>query len=120
MKKLSDYKGDEAIELWADLLDPLSEVINDENFQRVVRSGKSKMIIAKEILKNHSKEAMQIMQRIDPEPVDGLNLILRLIALLADLGSNEEIKGFFGYAEQVKTESESSGSVMENTEGAEN
>jgi hypothetical protein len=120
MRKLSDFKGDEAIELWADLIDPLSIILTDTNIRDVVQSGQPKMAIAKEILKLHSQEAVDIMLRIDPTPIDGLNVILRLVALLADIGENEEIKSFFGYAEQAKTESESFGSPMVNTEAKEN
>ena len=120
MKKLSDYTGDEAIELWADLLEPLTGILGDPGIQKVVQSGKPKLIIAKEILKNHSADATEILTRIDPTPIDGLNIILRLVALLTDIGQNEEIKSFFGFAEQAQTETESSGSVMENTEDEEN
>lgn len=119
MKKLSDYKGDEAIELWADLLEPLTVILGDKEVQKVVSSGMPKMLIAKTILKNHNKEAVEILLRVDPTPIDGLNIILRLISLLSDIGSNDEIKSFFGYAEQVKEENESSGSVTENTEDEE-
>lgn len=119
MKKLSDYKGDEAIELWADLLDPLNEILSDDNVRKVIQSGQSKLLIAKEILKAHKKEAADILTRVDPTPLDGMNIVLRLVALLADIGSNDEIKGFFGYAEQAQTEDASSGSVTEITKVAE-
>lgn len=120
MKKLSDYNGDEAIELWADLLDPLTIILTDENVRNVIRSKKSKIEIAKTLLKNHKSEVITIMLRIDSTPIDGLNIVTRLIALLSDIGSNEEIKSFFGYAEEVKTDSESSGLHMVNTEAKEN
>ena len=116
MKKLSDYKGDEAIELWADLLEPLTVILSDDNVREAIQSGKPRAVIAKEILKSHSKDATEILLRIDPEPIDGLNIVLRLVALLADVGQNDEIKTFFGFAEQAKTELEPSGSVTENTE----
>lgn len=120
MKKLSDYKGDEAIELWADLIEPMAKILSDDGVQNTIKSGKSKMMIAKEILKTHKDDAVEILLRIDPEPIDGLNIILRLIALLADIGQNEEIKGFFGFAEQVKAENESIGSPTENIKVVEN
>lgn len=119
MKKLSDYQGEEAIELWADLLDPLTEILTDEKVRAVVQSGQSRLAIAKEILKEHQKEAAQIMLRVDPEPINGLNIILRLVALLSDIGQNDEVKGFFGYAVQAQTDTESSGLPTESTEGAE-
>ena len=119
MKKLSDYKGDEAIELWVDLLEPLTRILGDKKVQTVIRSKKPKITIAKEILRSHKQDAINIMLRIDPEPIDGLNLVLRLVGLITDIGQNEEIKSFFGYAEQAKTGKGSSGSVMENIEASE-
>ena len=116
MKKLTDYKDNEAIDLWADLLDPLSDILTDEKIRKVVQSGKSKMDIVKEILKRHKKQATEILLRIDNTPIDGLNIIVRLVDLVTDIGENEEIRGFFGYAEQDQTEDESSGSPTENIE----
>lgn len=116
MQKLSDFKGDEAIELWADLLEPLTEILTDSEVKKAVESGRSKIAIAQIVLKNHKKEAVEIMLRIDPTPIDGLNVVLRLVALLTDIGQNEEIKGFFGYAEQGQTAAGSSGLHMVNTE----
>lgn len=119
MKKLSDYKGDEAIDLWADLLEPLTRILGDDEIRKVIQSGESKMSIAKTVLKLHKDDAVEIMLRVDPEPIDGLNIILRLVALLADIGQNDEIKSFFGFAEQAQTEPESSGSVTESIEAEE-
>lgn len=118
MKRLSDYQGEEAIELWADLIVPLTGILGDKKIAEVVNSGQPKLMIAREILKNHAKEAEEIMLRIDPEPLDGLNIILRLVNLLAELGERDDIKSFFGYAGQAKTESESSGLHTVSTEGA--
>lgn len=120
MKKLSDYKGNEAIELWMDLLDPLTSIFTDDEFKKVVVKGKNKLIIARTLLKNHKSDVVEIMTRIDPEPLDGLNIITRLIALITEIGENEEIKSFFGYAEEVKMEEESSGLHMVNIEAKEN
>lgn len=114
MKKLTDYTGDEAIELWADLLEPLTKILGDKKVADVIQSGKPKMLIAKEILKAHSEEAKEILLRIDDTPIDGLNIVVRLVAVLADIGENEEIKSFFGYAEQAKMGKESIGSPTEN------
>ena len=116
MKKLSDYKDEEAIELWADLLEPMAKIVADENVMRTTRSGKPKILIAKTILANHAEEATKILLRIDDTPIDGLNILFRLVALLKDVENCEGIKSFFGYAEQGKTEDVSSGSATESTE----
>lgn len=116
MKKLSDYKDEEAIELWADLLDPMTVILQDAEVKETINSGLPKIEIAKVILKNHSKEAIEILRRIDDTEIDGLNIVLRLVGLLADIGQNEAIKSFFGYAEQVNKESQSSGSATVTTQ----
>lgn len=115
MKRLSDYKGDEAIDLWADLLEPLAAILGDPKIANVVQSGKPVMLIAKEILKTHKTEAVEIIERIDDTPIDGLNIILRLVNLIAEIGENETIRSFFGFGAQAKTDSKSSGSPTENT-----
>lgn len=119
MKRLSDYTGDEAIELWADLIDPIAIILGDKKIAGTIKSGKPKIQIAKEILKDHKTEATNILLRIDPSPINGLNIVLRLVNLLAEIGENEDIKSFFGFAEQVKTNVASSGCVTESTEADE-
>lgn len=116
MKKLSDYVGDEAIDLWSDLLDPLSVIMSDKEIAEIVRSKTNRITVAKTILSKHKAETEQILLRIDPEPITGLNIITRLMSILADIGSDSTIRSFFGYAEQVKTGDESGGSVTEITE----
>ena len=114
MKRLSDYKGEEAIELWGDLLDPLTKILADKEIASTIKSGKPKILIAKTILVNHAKEATEILLRIDPSPIDGLNIVLRLVSIISEIGESDELKTFFGFAEQANKES--SGSVTENTE----
>lgn len=116
MKKLSDYQGNDAIELWADLLDPLMAIVADKDIANIVQSGKNPITIAKEILKKHKDNATAILLRIDPEPINGLNIVIRLVKILNEIGESEELKSFFGFAEQKKEE-ESSGSAMANTKG---
>lgn len=119
MKKLSDYKGDEAIELWADLLDPISAILSDKEVAKIVRSGQNKMSIVNAILKSHKADAEKILLRIDPEPLDGLNIVVRLVELLVEIGKQDDIASFFGFAAQATTESEFSGLHTANTEDAE-
>lgn len=119
MKKFSDYKGDEAIDLWADLLEPITNIISDPEVKKVVTSGQPKLVIAKTLIKNHKNEAVEILLRIDETPIDGLNLLLRLIELLADIGEVPEIKSFFGFAAEEQTDIESSGSPTESIEAEE-
>ena len=119
MKRLTDYKDEDAIELWADLLDPFVEIIGDKTITDMMRGGAAPIDVAKAILKDHRKDACQILLRIDDTPLDGLNILVRLVTILLDIENSKELQGFFGSAEQVKTGSGSFGSHTANTEDAE-
>lgn len=114
--KLSDYQGEEAIELWVDLLDPIHEILSDEEVKKTIKSGQPVIKIVQSILKKHKEQAVEILQRIDPAPIDGMTVILRLANLLKEVGEREEIKAFFGYAEEAETQSEQSTSPTVITE----
>ena len=120
MRRLSDYQGEAAVDLWADLLDPISDILTDKEVAGVTQRGEAPITIAKTILKRHKESAAEILLRIDPEPLDGLNIIVRLVTIIAEIGQRDDIKAFFGYAAQENQESESSGSVTESTEASEN
>lgn len=120
MKKLADYKGEEAIELWADLLEPITRICADEEIAKSIRSGKAPFLVAKDILKLHSQDAMEVMTRIDPTPVNGLNAVARVVEIVIEIINSEELSSFFGNAGQTKIVEGSFGSAMENTGAEEN
>ena len=59
-----------------------------------------------------------IVHRIDPEPVNGVNLITQLLVLLNEVAKDEALMDFFKSQGQ-KMEKGSSGSVMASTEEGE-
>lgn len=118
MKKLGDYKDEEAIDLWMDLLDPIGVILQDKEIGKLYKKGGKPIQMAQEIVKLHRKEATQILLRIDPTPIDGLNIIIRLLDIIMEFERSEELKGFFGSAGTV-TEGASSGNATANTEDAE-
>lgn len=120
MKKLSDYKGDEAIELWADLLEPIAKIAGDGEVRKIWESGLPKILVAKKILKMYKKEVTEILLRIDDTPLTGLNIIIRLVNIITEIDDAEELKDFLSLSGQEKTVNVSTGSVMENTEDGEN
>ena len=119
MKKLSDYQGEEAIELWADLLEPMSRILADPEIKEVYQSGKPKIIVAREILLKHSADAVEIISRIDPTPFNALTIVTRIWSIITEFEELDEIRAFFDTGEQAKTDNESSGSATESTEGEE-
>lgn len=118
MKKLSDYKNEEAIELWADLIGPMARILGDEKTKQIVGLGKP-IEIAKGILEAHKDDAVEILLRIDPTPIDGLNIITRLVGVVLEIMNNEDLRGFFVSAGQETMESASFGSATANIKAIE-
>ena len=115
MKKLSDYKDEAAIDLWADIIDVASPIVNDKEIRKIAQDeSKTDLELAKELLKKHKKTVCDILLTIDETPINGINLLTRLIALINEIGESPEIADFFGFSGQTETE-ESSGSATENT-----
>lgn len=117
MKRLSDYTGKEAIELWADLFDPLSCILEDEDIRTDMTDVKVKLMdVAKKVMKLHPEEIFTILSRIDDDEINGANVFNKTVILLAELKYGDKMSAFFSSAEQEKSEEEPSGSDMENTE----
>lgn len=116
MKRLSDYKGEEAIELWANLLDPFVAIVGDKEIIKIIRSRMPKLEIAKAILKNYKKEAEQILLTVDDTPLDGFNIMVRLIDILTEFTENKTMMSFFESQAEDKKQRKSSGSATANTE----
>ena len=114
MKKLADYKNEDAIDLWADLLDPISIIVSDSGIRDSIKAKKPPVVLAKEILKAHKKEAIEILLRIDPEPVTALNIVIRLVDILMEFNNSAELQGFFESAGQTMA-GVSSGNATANT-----
>jgi hypothetical protein len=114
MKKLSDYKGEDALDLWADILDPLMSIFQDEEFLKELGSGKPVFKLAAQALREHKKEVCEIILAIDKTEITGLNLLPRTVEVFTEVKNSEEFVGFFGSTPQ-NLENVSSGSAMANT-----
>lgn len=90
MKKLSEYKGEEAIEILADLTEPAIEVFADKDFSRLIQ-GKQIPKAISAALKNHKTAVLDIMWVIDGKPGERAEyapgvfaLPVKLMAILND------------------------------------
>ena len=118
MKKLSDYSGEEAIELWAELFEPMTAILTDDEItENLKSSSKTPLIqIAGMTMKKFPKEVSQILSRIDDEEINGANILTKLIIFLTELMRGDKASAFFGSAEKETQDEESSGSATESTE----
>lgn len=116
MKKLSDYHDEDAIELWADLLDSLINIFKDEEIIEVCRAKKPSLFIAQKILKLHKEDASTILLTIDPTPLNGLNILVRLVGVINEVSTDPTLRSFFELSAGVNKVETPSGSAMENIE----
>ena len=112
--KLSEYQGEEALDLLADLIEPAGEIMSDKEIGEVFKKNRFKAIGM--AIKNHKKAVMQIMAAMDGVPVDEykfnvFTLPLKILEILNDPG----LVQFFTCQGQTG-DAKSSGSVSENTE----
>lgn len=120
--KLSDYKGEEALDLIADLMEPVSVILQDDDFRDQVEGGTNAGMLkaAKTLLKRHKKECIEILARIDGIPVkDYSPTVFMLTKKVVELLGDQEVQELFTSQGQIENAA-NSGSATANTGDAEN
>lgn len=92
--KLSEIKGEQALDVLADIIDPLTKICMDEEIQNMVKSKVPTIKLIKPILKNHKKEIVEVLAILDGEnpetyEVNVLTLPIKLMELMNDPAFNE-------------------------------
>lgn len=70
MKRLSEYRGEQAIEVMGDILEPATIIMGDPEIRKLNDESTSKVKIVKYILKNHRESVLQIMAVLDGVDID--------------------------------------------------
>lgn len=100
MRKLSEYKDGDALDLLADIMEPAVEITADEEFKAAFEQSPVKA--ASVAIKRHKKEVMGILARMDGVPVEDFHCnILTLPGRIIEILSDEELLAFF--TEQAQT-----------------
>lgn len=114
MKKLSEYKNEDALDLLADIIEPATYIFADSQF--IVELQKNKLSAVKYVIKNHKQSVLSILASLEGVPLDEYECnIFTLPVLLIDILNDKELMDFFN-SQGLKIEDESSGSVMGNIE----
>lgn len=117
--KLSDIKGEQALEAMADLIDPISDIAQDKKLVGLIR-GKKYADAVKLGLKNHKKAMLNILAILNQQDVKAYEPSLAEIPkMLLDLLNDSELLNLFSSQTEI-TEKTSSSSVTENTGASEN
>lgn len=111
--RLSDIKGDEALDMLADLLEPIVELATDKEITG--NMGKDNMKAVKVAIKNHKGAITTILAILNKEnPKTYKPNLLELPAMLVDVFNDPELIRLF--QSQVQIPPTSSGLATENIE----
>ena len=116
--KLSDFKGEAALDALADLIEPVASVAGDKEVAEYIRS-KQYIKAVKVAIKNHKKSVIEILAVLDgADPETYQPSLTTLPAKLLEILNDPELVDLF--SSQGQTEAQTiSGSATESTEGGE-
>ena len=98
--KLSDIKGERALDVLADLIDPVAEIFGDKEISAALQSGKAPAKAIKLALKNHKRAVLDMMAAIDGEdPATYQPSLFVLPKRLLDLLNDPEVQQLFSSQE---------------------
>lgn len=113
---LSEVRGEAALDLLADVMEPASVILDDEDVKNAFRANTNRIKTAALVLKKHKKEMLQILAAVNMTPVEDYRpnpyeVMRSTINVLSDPGLTD----FFG-SQVPKKAAVSSGPVSESTE----
>lgn len=98
--KLTDIRGEAALDALADLIDPVASICSDPRIKAAIYG--SKMSAIKIMLKDHKKSVITIMAILDGVPVEEFEVnLLTLPVKLLEILNDPEVVGLFTSAEQT-------------------
>lgn len=93
--KITEYENEKALEIMADLLEPMAEILGNEDTKKVFQT-QPKIKIASYILKNHSKSIIKILAILDDVPVDEYKgNIVSMTSKVVEIMNDEAFSDFF-------------------------
>lgn len=100
--KLSEFKGEDALDLLADIIEPAAEILSDKEIAEIYRSGGKKTALVKVAIKNHKKEVIEILAAMDGVPAEEYSCnVLTLPMKLLEILNDKELIQFFTSAVQT-------------------
>lgn len=120
MGRILDARGDEALDVLAELIVPAQDIISDPVVLQNLQTGGKKIIAVQKALKDHKDAVTEMLAIDDGVTTDEERKIITVVSLpfrvLAMLGNTEIQQLFFGLAETNKTATGSSAASTSESE----
>ena len=115
--KLSDFKGEKALDVLADIIEPIVEIATDEDVRNDIRADGGKLKVAKTILKKHKSAIIDILAALNGQTAnefaESINILTLPMAIVEVLNDEMLMQAF---ASQSQTgAAKSFGSASQNT-----
>lgn len=119
MRKISDYRDEDALDLLADIMEPAVEILADETVRKTFET-ENRMKLASVAIKNHKESVMQILARLEGVPREEFHCtIFTLPAVVLEVLNDQELLGFFTAQARMMSTAASSGKPTANIEAVE-
>lgn len=103
--KLSDIKGERALDVLADMIEPVAEIMTDKEIVDILQSGKAPAKAIKLSLKNHKKAVIAMLAAIDGEDPETYQPSLFVLPKrLLDLLNDPELQRLFSSQDSTSDE----------------
>ena len=117
MKKVSEYRDEDALDLLADIMEPALDIFSDAEV-RTAFENERLIKVVRVAIKNHKHSVIEIMARLEGVPLEEYHCnILTLPLRLLDVINDQELLAFFTGQAQSESLRAASGPAMEIIEG---
>lgn len=114
MKRLRDIKGERALEILADIIDPATEIASDEDFVQLYKSGVPRLKLVQYVLREFKTQVITILALLeDQDPKKYEPNLMTVPTKIMEILDDPDMEMLF--MPQGQMEIESSGSATENT-----
>lgn len=118
MKKISEFRNEEALDLLVDIIEPTARIFGDAELRKAVLRKAKKIECIKIAIKNHKSDVIEILALLDGEDPKKYDTgLVRIITKLLEVLNDEELSDFFKLQGQMVAQTSLS-SVTENTEAS--
>jgi len=118
MRKLSEIQNEDALDVVAEIIDPVVSMCQDEELKKVMKTG-DKLQSVKVAIKNHKSEVMTILAALDGEPLETYKVnLIQLPLKLLELFNDPDMQSFL-VEQGLMISDTSSGSATESIEETE-
>lgn len=115
MKKVSEYRDGDALDLLADVIEPVTNILGDSEV--VDAFNKTRLRGVSIAIKKHKSDVIKILARLDDVPVEDYHCnFFTLPGRVLEILSDDELLSFFSGQGQIANIENASGPVMESIE----